>query len=69
VRDLVRDFVRQRRKMRAEHEGWFKAEAERVLREADDPTVRRIPHKEIRPRWHRQRAELLERIIGQRLQG
>jgi predicted transcriptional regulator len=66
MRDLVRDFVRQRREAR-EHDAWFRAEVEQALREADDPTVRRVPHGEIRSSWRQQRAELLERIAGQRL--
>ncbi len=43
------------------HDAWFGAEVAKGLREADDPTVRRIPHEEIASSWHRQRAELLKR--------
>ncbi|HMG51594.1 MAG TPA: hypothetical protein VK597_13405 [Inquilinus sp.] len=39
----------------------FRAEVEQGLREADDPTVERIPHEEVSANWRRQRAELLKR--------
>lgn len=68
VRDLVHDFVRQRREARG-HDAWFRAEVEQALHEADDPTVRRIPHETVRSSWHRKREELIERASGQRREG
>ena len=64
VRDLIDDFVHQQRDAR-EHDAWFRAEVEQGLREADDPTVKRIANEEIRASWRRQRTELLERIAGE----
>ncbi len=62
VRDLIDGFVRRQRDAR-DHDAWFRAEVEQALREADDPTVRRIPNEEVEASWKRQRAELL-RLIG-----
>jgi hypothetical protein len=44
-----------------QHADWFQGEVERALREADDPTVLRISNEEIKAKWSRQRAELVER--------
>ena len=68
VRDLIDGFVRQRREARA-HDAWFRAEVEQALREADDPTVRRIPNGEAEASWERKRAELARRIGAQGLEG
>lgn len=60
VREFMRDFVRQQRAAR-EHDAWFRAEVEQAMREADDPSVKRIPQEEIAAKWHRRRAELVKR--------
>lgn len=57
LRTLVRDFVERR----DEHAAWFRAEVEAALREADDPTQRRIAHEEIAGGWRKQRAALSRR--------
>lgn len=63
VREFMRDFVQRRRQAR-EHDGWFRAEVEQGMREADDPLLRRIPHEDVTADWHRQRAELMKRRAG-----
>ncbi|MEA1652334.1 antitoxin of toxin-antitoxin stability system [Nitrospirillum sp. BR 11164] len=60
VRDFMRDFVRQRQEAR-QHDAWFRAQVEQGLREADDPSVARIPHEQVKADWRQQRAELLKR--------
>lgn len=60
IREFMRDFVRQQRAAR-EHDDWFRAEVERGMREADDPSVKRIPQEEISAKWRRHRAELVKR--------
>lgn len=60
VREFMRDFVKRQREAR-EHDAWFRAEVEQGLREADDPSVVRIPHEEVMASWREQRAELLKR--------
>ena len=67
VRDLIDGFVRQQRDAR-EHDAWFRAEVEQALREADNPTVRRIPNEEVEASWERKRAELVRRIGGRGLE-
>lgn len=64
VREFMRDFVDARRRER-EHDQWFRAEVEQALREADDPSVERIPHDVVREEWRRRRAALLELIAKQ----
>jgi predicted transcriptional regulator len=61
LRELVQDFVTRQQEAR-EHDEWFRAEVEAGLREADDPTVARIPHEEVVARWQLQRAELMKRL-------
>ena len=61
VRDLINEFVRRQRDARA-HDSWFRAEVEQALREADDPTIERIPNEDTEASWERQRAELLRRL-------
>ncbi len=63
VREFMRDFVRQQRETR-EHDAWFRSEVEQGVREADDPSVMRIPHEEVASSWQRQRAELIKRAGG-----
>jgi hypothetical protein len=60
VREFMRDFVRKQREAR-EHDAWFRAEVERGILQADDPSVQRIAHDEIAAKWRRQRMELLGR--------
>jgi hypothetical protein len=60
VRDLMQDCIRQRREAR-EHDAWFRSQVEHALREADDPTVARIPHEAVKASWRRQRVELVQR--------
>jgi predicted transcriptional regulator len=60
VRELMREFVKRQREAR-EHDAWFRTEVEQGMREADDPSVRRIPHEEVASSWHEQRAELIKR--------
>ncbi|KGM34535.1 antitoxin of toxin-antitoxin stability system [Inquilinus limosus] len=60
IREFMRDFVRQQRAAR-EHDEWFRAEVEQAMREADDPSVKRIPQEEVSAKWRRQRAELVKR--------
>lgn len=60
IREFMRDFVRQQRTAR-EHDAWFRAEVEQGMREADDPTVKRVSQEDASASWHRQRAELMKR--------
>ena len=60
LRVLMRETVAREQEAR-EHDAWFRREVERGLREADDPTVRRIPHREASAMWRRRRAELKKR--------
>jgi predicted transcriptional regulator len=57
VREFMRDFVQRQRDARA-HDAWVRAEIEKGLRDADDPTVHRIPHDKVAEDWHRRRAAL-----------
>ena len=50
----------QLRSMR-EHDAWFRAEVEQGMREADDPSIKRIPQEEVSAWWRRERAELVKR--------
>ncbi|OWJ61992.1 antitoxin of toxin-antitoxin stability system [Inquilinus limosus] len=60
IREFMRDFVRQQRAAR-EHDEWFRAEVEQAMREADDPSVKRISQEDASAEWRRQRAELVKR--------
>lgn len=60
---FMRDFGCRQREARA-HDAWVRAEVARGLREADDPETKRIPHREIKARWRRRRAELVKRVGG-----
>ena len=59
VREFMRDFVRQQRDAR-DHDAWLRAEVEQGLREADDPSVSRVPHGEVASNWRRERAKLVK---------
>ncbi|HJQ56446.1 MAG TPA: antitoxin of toxin-antitoxin stability system [Vineibacter sp.] len=63
VREFMRDFVRRQREAR-DHDAWFRAEVAQGMREADNPKVRRIPHREVKAKWQRRRAELVKRVGG-----
>lgn len=65
VREFMQDFVTRQREAR-EHDAWFRAEVEQGMREADDPSVRRIPQDEVSSNWRRQRAELAKRTAVER---
>ncbi|MDR6294277.1 putative transcriptional regulator [Inquilinus ginsengisoli] len=60
IREFMRDFVTRQRAAR-EHDAWFRAEVEQGMREADNPTVERIPQEDVSTKWRRQRAELMKR--------
>jgi predicted transcriptional regulator len=60
LRVLMRDAVRRQHEAR-EHDAWFRGEVEQGIREAEDSTVRRIPHEDVRSNWRQQRAELVKR--------
>jgi hypothetical protein len=59
VREFMRDFVDARRRER-DHDQWFRGEVEQALREADDPTIERIPHEVVRDDWQWRRTALIE---------
>ena len=61
VRELMRDFVDRQREAR-DYDGWFRAQVEEGIREADDPSIPKIPHEEMQKEWAVQRAALLKRI-------
>lgn len=65
LRVLMREAV-QRQRDRKDHEAWFRSEVAQALREADDPTVRRISNEQVRTDWRQQRAELLKGATGHR---
>ena len=44
-----------------EHDAWFRAEVEQGMREADDPSIKRIPQDEVSAWWRRERAALVKR--------
>ncbi len=47
-----------------EHGAWFHAEVEQGMREADDPSVKRVPQEEVSAKWRRRRAELVRQTGG-----
>ena len=63
LRVLMRETVRRQLEAR-EHDAWFRGEVEQGMREADDPSLHRIPHEDVRSNWRRQRAELAKRAGG-----
>ena len=54
LRVLMRAEVSRQLEM-AEHDAWFRTEVKRSLREADDPSVARISHEELRASLRRER--------------
>jgi len=60
LRDYMRDVV-QRQSDTAAHDTWFRKEVEQAVREADDRSVERIPHQQVRTSWRQQRAALVKR--------
>jgi|1185.fasta_scaffold188646_1 predicted transcriptional regulator len=65
VREFMREFIQRQRETR-EHDAWFRDVVEQAMREADDPTVTRISHEDVRSNWRQQRAELVKRGGGNR---
>lgn len=63
LRVLMREAVQRQEEARA-HDAWFRDEVAQAMREADDPSLRRVPHDEVRSNWHRERAELAKRAGG-----
>ena len=61
VREFMRDYIARQGEARA-HDAWFRACVERGARDADNPSVRRIPHEEVADKWRRRRAELAARL-------
>lgn len=60
IRELMRDFIQRQQEAR-EHDAWFRGEVEQGMREADDTSLKRIPHEEVAGNWRRQRADLVKR--------
>lgn len=60
LRDYMRDVV-QRQSDKDTHDTWFRNEVEQAVREADDGSVERIPHRQVRTSWRQQRAALAKR--------
>ncbi|HEX4329420.1 MAG TPA: hypothetical protein VH105_21715 [Burkholderiales bacterium] len=46
----------------ASYDRWFRAEVERAIAEADDPTAVWVSHDEVKARFAKRRAELLKRV-------
>jgi predicted transcriptional regulator len=61
---LLRDFMRDavKRQGIVEHDVWFRGEVEQALREADDPSIERIPDDKVRASWQKRRADLVKRV-------
>jgi predicted transcriptional regulator len=68
VRELMRDYVGRQRQGR-EHDAWFRGEVEQAIRDADDPSIERIPHETVSRSWRKQRAELTRRAAKQAREG
>jgi len=60
LRDFMREYV-----ARAAHNGWFRAEVEEALKEANDPQLERIPQEKVAASWQARRAELLNQADEQ----
>jgi predicted transcriptional regulator len=60
LRVLMRDAVQQQQDAH-DHDAWFRGEIDRAMREANDLSVRRIPHEKVLSRWRQQRAKLVKR--------
>jgi hypothetical protein len=54
----------ERKFIARQHVEWFLGEVEHAMREADDPTVIRIPNDDVWSNWRRQRDELVKRCGG-----
>lgn len=63
VRELMRDYIDRQRAAR-DHEAWLRAEIEQGVREADDPSVARIPAEDVSSKWRQRRAELVKQVGG-----
>ena len=60
LRDFMREYVGDHQEKLA-HEAWIHGEVEKAVRQADDPSVQRIPHEDVQARWNQKRGELLKR--------
>jgi predicted transcriptional regulator len=60
MRELMDEFLARRAATR-EHDAWFQTEVEDGVREADDPTVQRIPNRVVSADWGRDKSVLLKR--------
>jgi hypothetical protein len=59
VREFMRGVAHGRRKAR-DQDRRLRGEIEQGMREADDPTVERIPNRRIEENWRRRRAVLVK---------
>ncbi len=48
----------------AEHDKWFRAQVEKAIKEADDPTTKWVSDEEAKTGWARKRAELAKLVKG-----
>lgn len=62
VRDLIEGYVGAI-ESDPDHDAWFRREVEAGLREADDPSVRRIPNSEVMAEL-RSEQDRLRRLLG-----
>lgn len=58
---MPKEAVVQRQRDARTHDGWFRAEVEQGLVEADDPAIVRVAHDEVEAAWKAERAELVKR--------
>jgi predicted transcriptional regulator len=65
LRVLMREAIRRQRDGQ-EYDAWFRGEVEQGLREADDPTVRRVGREDVQSSWRQQRATLIERAAAKK---
>ena len=65
LRVLMRDAIRRQRDGQ-DYDTWFRGEVEQGLREADDPTVRRVDNEDVKTSWRQQRATLVERVAARK---
>ncbi len=63
LRVLMRDAVERWQELHG-HDAWFRRQVEQAIGEADDPSVERTPHDQVRSSWRQQRAELERRGAG-----
>jgi predicted transcriptional regulator len=63
LRVLMRDAVERWQELQG-HDAWFRREVEQAIGEADDPSLERTPHDQVRSSWRQQRAELERGAAG-----